>query len=63
MPAPRIDHLLGSHKNHPKDRQDFEDLLRRAASLLSTTANSPRQYPSQEASAASTTELLRARAS
>jgi hypothetical protein len=63
VPAPRIDHLLGYHKNHSKDRQDFEDLLRRAAALLSTTANSPRQSPTKEALAVSTTELLRARAS
>jgi hypothetical protein len=63
VPAPRIDHLLGNHKNHSKDRQDFEDLLQRAASLLAATANSPRKSPTQEASAVSTTELPRARAS
>jgi hypothetical protein len=45
MPAQRIDHLPGNYKNRPTDRSDFEDLLRRAAALLNTSAKSPEQSP------------------
>jgi hypothetical protein len=63
MPAPRIDHLLGHHKNYQNDRQDFEDLLRRAASLLNSPDKSLPPSPPQEALVLSTTELMRARSS
>jgi hypothetical protein len=60
VPAPRIDHLLGNHNNQ-QDSQDFEDLLRRAAALLSTPAKSPQSLP--EEALVANTKLLRAKAS
>jgi len=52
MPVPRTDHPLGNPKDHSKDRQDFEDLLQRAATLLHTPVNSPQPYPRREFSRA-----------
>lgn len=63
MPSPRIDHLLGNRNNCQSDRQDFEDLLRRAASLLDNPDKSLLQSPPQDPLVLGTTELMRDRSS
>lgn len=64
MPTPRIDHLPGKHKDSsPHDRQDFEDLLRRAAALLITSPNLTQPSAPAKAAAVGSTESFLASAS
>jgi hypothetical protein len=62
MPAPRIGDLLGSPSD--KDREDFEELLRRAAAVLRVPEKaSPRPLPKRLRWLGHTvTRLLRIRA-
>jgi hypothetical protein len=49
MPAPRIDYLLGQQEGPSKDRQDFDDLLRRTAAFFNIPARPAQQHSPQEA--------------